>query len=124
MLRLSNTAPRAVTGPFDAEPYHGPVEKTDTTETTADEPLDETRRHRGLVQATVPPIDQDGLTGALIGTGTFLVATIVCWLRRASLRAAGYGDWVWICLTGTVLGVLGTLYIFGRRRRIAARRTD
>ncbi|MDN6556107.1 MAG: DUF2530 domain-containing protein [Acidipropionibacterium acidipropionici] len=78
-------------------------------------------RPRGLVQATVPPMDEDGLVGALIGTGAFLVATLVCWLRLGALRAAGYGAWVWICLTGAALGVVGSLYILRRRRKAAAR---
>lgn len=76
-------------------------------------------RPRGLVQATVPPLDQDGLTGAMVGTASFLVAFVVCWIRLGALRAAGYGDWLWICLTGAVLGIVGVLYIRRRRRRLA-----
>ncbi|AXE39546.1 DUF2530 domain-containing protein [Acidipropionibacterium virtanenii] len=77
-------------------------------------------RSHGLVQATVPPLDEDGLTGAIIGTAAFLVAFVACWIKLDALRAAGYGDWLWICLTGAVLGIVGVLYIRRRRRKLGA----
>lgn len=72
--------------------------------------------HRGLVQADVPPLDADGLTVAVIGTAAFTVALVVCWVRLSALRAAGHGDWLWICLTGAVLGLVGIGYLAARRR--------
>ncbi|QCV95710.1 DUF2530 domain-containing protein [Acidipropionibacterium acidipropionici] len=81
-------------------------------------------RPRGLVQATVPPLDQDGLTGAMVGTAAFLAAFVVCWIRLDALRTAGYGDWLWICLTGAALGIVGILYMSRRRHKLAANQSN
>ncbi|WP_425393324.1 DUF2530 domain-containing protein [Acidipropionibacterium thoenii] len=73
-------------------------------------------RHRGLVQAEVPPLDVDGMTAAVAGTAAFTVALIVCWIELPALRRAGHGDWLWICLAGAVLGLVGIGYLAARRR--------
>ena len=101
-------------------PYDGRVGGTGAQSNSTDEELAQHRR--GLVQAEVPPLDEDGLTVALLGTGAFLLATLVCWLRLNALRSAGYVDWRWICLTGTWLGALGCLYILRRRHKLASKR--
>ncbi len=93
-----------------ARPYHGGVETAGDHE-----------ERRALVQATVPALDEDGLNGAMIGTGAFLVAFVVCWIRLDDLRAAGYGDWLWVCLTGAALGLVGIAYILRRRRKMATK---
>lgn len=76
------------------------------------------QREHLLIQATVEPVDEDGVVIGAVGTVAFAVATLVCWLMLDRLTAAGYADWLWICLTGTVVGVIGTAYCFRRSRSL------
>ena len=57
--------------------------------------------HHLLTQANVAPVDENGVTVGIVGTIAFAVA---------SLTETGYRDWLWVCLTGTGLGVVGTAY--------------
>lgn len=75
-----------------------------------------------LVQATVPPLDEDGVMVSIIGTVLFAVASLVCWIRLDALTEAGYRDWLWICVSATVLGLCGMVYAIRRRGRTSATR--
>lgn len=75
-----------------------------------------------LVQATVPPLDEDGVMVSIIGTVLFAVASLVCWIRLDALTEAGYRDWLWICVSATVLGLCGMVYAIRRRGRTGATR--
>jgi len=74
------------------------------------------------VQATVPPLDEDGVMVSIIGTVLFAVASLVCWIRLDTLTEAGYRDWLWICVSATVLGLCGMVYAIRRRSRTSATR--
>ncbi len=81
---------------------------------------DRNARPHLLVQATVTPLDEDGVVVAIIGTVAFAVAGLASLAFRSRLTEAGYHDWLWICLAGTALGVVGTAYCLWRRSRRAA----
>ena len=66
------------------------------------------------------PVDVDGVRTVLIGTGLWGVALVVCLVRRDALVEAGNEWWLWTCLAGVGLGLLG--YSYARRRRDAIRR--
>ena len=70
--------------------------------------------------AVTKPVDTDGVRTVTIGTVLWAVALVVLLLFRGRLEAAGNGWWVWTCLAGTGLGLLGIEYT--RRRRDAITR--
>ena len=65
------------------------------------------QREHLLTQANVAPV---------VGTIAFAVASIICWIMLDHLTENGYRDWLWICLTGTALGIVGTAYCWRRSR--------
>lgn len=62
----------------------------------------------------------DAVVPVTVGTALWAVALVGLLPFRARLQAAGNDWWIWVCLTGLVLGVLGSLWV--RRRRDAYRR--
>ncbi|MDR2929704.1 MAG: DUF2530 domain-containing protein [Propionibacteriaceae bacterium] len=53
-----------------------------------------------LQQAPVVPLDASGFTAAIVGTILFVIATVLAWQRGVT------GQWLYILITGTILGVL------------------
>ncbi len=70
-----------------------------------------------LAQAKVAPMDVDGLSVVMIGIVGFALASMGCLVFRSALQSAGHGWWLWVCLTGFGLGLIGLLYCWNRRRR-------
>ena len=65
--------------------------------------------------ALLRPLDVDGVGAVAFGTAAWAVALVVALLLRDRLEAAGNGWWVWVCLAGTVLGLIGLPYLVRRR---------
>ena len=62
---------------------------------------------------------------AVGGTIAFAVTGLVLWLFfRDQLAAAGRTDWLWICLTGFLLGFPGTAAMMRHDARRRERRED
>lgn len=74
-------------------------------------------RQHHFVQAPIRPLDEDGVTVARVGTLLWLVATVVVWLRLDQLRADGQGWWLWVCVSGVALGLVGIWWCTRRRKR-------
>ena len=66
------------------------------------------------------PIESDEVRIVTVGTVLWAVALVVSLLLHDRLADAGNGDWTWIFLAGTFLGLLGIRYV--RRRRAAIER--
>jgi uncharacterized protein DUF2530 len=85
------------------------------------EPGEAVRTHeignRTYVVADVDPLDVDGTRTVAVGSGMFLVAFLVLLPFYDRLEAAGKAWWVWTCLAGFGLGVLGWGYCRRRRHR-------
>ncbi len=62
----------------------------------------------------------DAVVPVTVGTVLWAVVLVGLLPFRTRLEAAGKDWWIWVCLTGLVLGVLGSLWV--RRRRDAYRR--
>lgn len=77
------------------------------------------RRNRMLVQADVPPLDEDGLLAGAIGTAVFIVASVVGWFVRDWLTVRQLGWWLWVAVTGIGIGLIYVGYCLVRRRRRA-----
>jgi hypothetical protein len=67
----------------------------------------------------IPPVDTDGVRTVTIGTVLWAVALVVMLPFKARLDAAGQGWWLWTCLAGAGLGLLGIEYTRRRRDAIA-----
>ncbi len=70
-----------------------------------------------FVQAPVAALDVDGLGVVLAGIIAFAVASVVLFVIRARLDAAGHGWWLGVAISGFVLGLIGLAYSWNRRRR-------
>lgn len=66
------------------------------------------------------PPQADGVLPVTVITGGWLVAFLVLLPLRSRLEAHGTGWWLWTCLAGFGLGVLGRWFLV--RRRDAYRR--
>lgn len=65
----------------------------------------------------VRPLDTDGVTACVVGTVLWTLATVVLYVRRDALIADGDQWWLWVSVTGIVLGLLGGLYCLRRRAK-------
>lgn len=72
-----------------------------------------------LPPTTARPLDVDGTTSVAVGTALWAVAGIVLALFfRDDLAADGREWWLWTCLAGFGLGLLGWTYCRRRRDRV------
>ncbi|MEO6309259.1 MAG: DUF2530 domain-containing protein [Leifsonia sp.] len=62
------------------------------------------------------PARTDARKAFFVGTAAWLVATIVAFVVRAELEAAGLGWWPWCALIGLGLGLVGLAWVQFRRR--------
>ncbi|WP_460520014.1 DUF2530 domain-containing protein [Flindersiella endophytica] len=73
---------------------------------------------RFLETAHVPPADVTGVRTIAVGTAVWAVVLVGSLLFRDRLEAAGNGWWIWTCVAGIVLGLMGEAYCLDRRRRL------
>ena len=66
--------------------------------------------------ADVPPLDVDGVRAVEVGTLIWLVAFVGMLPFYGRLEDDGHGWWLWTCLAGGVLGMLGYA-LMGKHRR-------
>ena len=72
---------------------------------------------------TKRPVDADGVNAVALGTIAWTVALLVLVLFfRDDLARADASWWIWVCVVGALLGVLGLGYV--TRRRDAYRRHE
>ena len=76
--------------------------------------------NRTFVVADVRPLDVDGTRTVAVGSVLFLLAFALMLPFYARLEDAGRSWWVWTCLCGFGLGIVGWGYC---RRRRGQRRT-
>ena len=65
------------------------------------------------------PFDVDGVRTVAVGTVFWAAAFVVLALNRTRLDEQGLGWWLWTCLAGVGLGLLGLEYTRKRRDAIA-----
>jgi hypothetical protein len=78
--------------------------------------------NRTYLIAPVEPLDVDGVRTVQVGTGLFLLAFVGLLPFYGRLEQQGQTWWLWMCLTGVGLGLLGGEYC--RRRRNFRTRRD
>lgn len=74
---------------------------------------------RTYIVADVEPLDLDGVRTMLVGTLAWLVGLVALLPFRDRLEAAGQGWWIWVCVAGFGLGLVGWDHCRRRRRQRA-----
>jgi hypothetical protein len=82
------------------------------------------RRGRTGEPPEVKPVDVDGVRTVAIITVLWALAFVVLAFFRSELDDAGRGWWIWACLAGVGLGLLGLEYCRKRRDAIARAELD
>lgn len=77
--------------------------------------------NRTYIVADVEPLDVDGIRTVSVGSALWLLGFLALLPFYGGLREDGRGWWLWACLAGFGLGMLGLTYCW---RRTHARRAD
>ncbi|HVQ19001.1 MAG TPA: DUF2530 domain-containing protein [Actinomycetes bacterium] len=72
-------------------------------------------------QRRVAPLDVDAVRTVQIGTGLWAVALTAALIFRDQLVDDGRDWWIWTCVAGIVLGLMGVVITTRRRKRLARR---
>ncbi|MEL4317427.1 DUF2530 domain-containing protein [Leifsonia sp. YIM 134122] len=62
------------------------------------------------------PARADGRKAVVAGTAVWFIGLIVWFIWGEMLTDAGFGWWLWMCLTGIALGVIGLVVVLVSRR--------
>ncbi len=76
-------------------------------------------RRKTYVTGTVQPLDVTGVRTVTVGTVLWLIAFVGLLPFYSTLVDHGRAWWLWTCLAGVGLGLLGLEYCRRRRRRLA-----
>lgn len=82
------------------------------------------RPGEGAEAADLEPLDVDGVGAVATGTVLWLVALLVLLPFRDRLAAHDTTWWLWVCVAGAGLGVLGLPYVIRRRSAYRRHRAD
>ncbi len=69
-------------------------------------------------KSSLRPLEVDGVTAVTLGTLAWTLALIVLLFARNWLDETGRTNWIWIALSGVVLGLLGYRYTTNRIKRL------
>ena len=81
------------------------------------------RSDRGATpsESQVRPLDVDGVAAVAVGTVCWIVALIVLLFERSSLGSSGRTWWLWVAVSGALLGCAGLVFLVRRRNRRLSR---
>jgi hypothetical protein len=89
----------------------------DDQESTSDRVVDGAGGADGVTPREIKPMEVDIFKIVVIGTVLYAIAFVVMLPFRTSLENAGHGRWLWIALSGVVLGFMGLGITYRRARR-------
>ncbi|MGI8522114.1 MAG: DUF2530 domain-containing protein [Nocardioides sp.] len=81
-----------------------------------DQPMTHEIGNRTYTVADVEPLDVDGVRTVQVGVLLWLVGFVAVLPFFGRLQDAGQGWWLWTCLAGTGLGLVGLEYCRRRKR--------
>lgn len=81
-----------------------------------EQPMQHEIGNRTYVVADVDPLDVDGLRTVEVGTAVFFLGALALLPFYGRLSEDGNTWWLWMCLAGAGLGLLGLEYCRRRRR--------
>lgn len=88
---------------------------------TGDEPVENVQVHefgrRTYIVADVEPLDVDGVRTVAVGTALWALAFVLLLPFYGRLEESGRLWWLWTCVAGFGLGIIGWDYCRRRRRR-------
>ena len=76
-------------------------------------------RQKTYITAKVHPLDVTGVRTLGVGVVIWLIAFTALLPFYSTLQDHGHGTWLWTCLAGFGLGLLGLEYCRRRRNRLA-----
>ena len=89
--------------------------------TDHEQPVEEVQTHeignRTYIVADVDPLDVDGTRTVAVGTALWLLGFLMLLPFYGRLEENGTTWWLWTCLAGFGLGVIGWDYCRRRKRR-------
>lgn len=71
---------------------------------------------RTFIVADVDPLDLDGVRTMQVGTAVWLVALVALLPFRSQLEADDRSWWIWVCVAGFGLGLVGWDHCRRKRR--------
>ncbi|HEX5017116.1 MAG TPA: DUF2530 domain-containing protein [Actinomycetes bacterium] len=66
----------------------------------------------------VAPLDVDAVRTVQVGTALWAVALVVTFVFRDELKDADREWWIWACIAGFLLGLIGIVITTRRRARL------
>ena len=69
-------------------------------------------------KSQLKPLEVNGITAVTLGTLLWLTSFVVLIISRPWLIENGHENWIWIAVSGFVLGLLGYRYTTNRVKRI------
>ena len=88
-----------------------------------DQPMTHEIGNRTYIVADVEPLDVDGVRTVQVGVLLWLVGFVAVLPFFGRMQDAGQGWWLWTCLAGAGLGLIGLEYC-RRRKRARAEQLD
>lgn len=114
----------AETGPLPTDPRRRGAGRRGRRYSGAVSPEEQPAAHeignRTYLVADVDPLDVDGVRTVAVGTALWAVAFVLLIPFSARLRADGHLWWLWTCVAGFGLGLIGLDYCRRRRTRRSA----
>jgi len=73
----------------------------------------------GAARPELEPMETNDLLIVAVGTALFAIAALVLLPMHASLSHDGHGRWLWIAVSGFLLGLVGLVYCRRRAQRMS-----
>jgi hypothetical protein len=96
------------------------VDYRDFVDLDDDQPMQPEIAHPTYLIADVPPLDVDGVRTIEVGVVLWLVGFLALLPFYGRLQESGRDWWLWTCLAGFGLGLIGLEFCRRRRKRSRA----